>query len=119
VGKRTGNATVKRRASVLLFQIMEPDDQIIAGAQVVIGSPMWVDLVYASRVFILVTWAISKVVTRPAYVAVTRQRLIFLDVPRGKVLVDVPRSVVAAEHWHPEFVETIAVLRAGDPDRNL
>ena len=39
--------TIKRRANAALFQIIDPDDQIVAGTWALTGPPVWLDLLHA------------------------------------------------------------------------
>ena len=77
--------TIKRRASAALFQIIDPDDQIVAGTWALTGPPVWLDLLHAPYLLRIVPllgqWIppvelLVPAVGRRTYVAVTRRRMI-------------------------------------------
>jgi hypothetical protein len=99
--------TIKRRANAALFQIIDPDDQIVAGTWALTGPPVWLDLLHAPSLLRIVPllghWVppvelLVPVVGRRSYVAVTRRRMICIRLswPKnrpGRVVLDVPVSV--------------------------
>ena len=98
--------TIKRRANAALFQLIDPDDQIVAGTWALTGPPVWLDLLHAPillrKVPLLGQWVppldlLIPVVGRRTWVAVTRRRMIGvrLSWPKnkpGQVVLDVPVS---------------------------
>jgi hypothetical protein len=99
--------TIKSRANAAVFQIIDSDDEIVAGTWALTGPPLWLDLLYtisAVRYFPLLgqllppVELLAPVIGRRTYVAVTRRRMIFIQLswPRNKprqVVLDVPVSV--------------------------
>jgi hypothetical protein len=103
-----GRTAIKRRANAALFQIIDPDDQIVAGTWALTGPPVWLDLLHAVGLlkfvpllgqFVPPVDLLVPVVGRRTYVAVTRRRMIFIRLswPKNKprqVVLDVPVSAV-------------------------
>lgn len=103
-----GRTAIKRTANAALFQIIDPDDQIVAGSWALTGSPRWLDLLHAVKALRVVPLLgqlvppvdlLVPLVGRRTYVAVTRRRMIFIQLswPRnmpGQAVLDVPVSVV-------------------------
>ena len=103
----TGLVTIKRRANAAVFQIIDSDDEIVAGTWALTGPPLLLDLLHtvsAVRYFPLLgqllppVELLAPVIGRRTYVAVTRRRMICIRLswPRnkpGQVVLDVPVSV--------------------------
>ncbi len=103
-----GLATIKRRANAALFQIIDPDDQIVAGMWALTGPPVLLDLLYAAGLLSIVPllgqWVppielLAPAIGRRTYVAVTQRRMICIRLswPKyqpGPVVLDVPAPVV-------------------------
>ena len=94
--------TIKRRANAALFQIIDPDDQIVAGTWALTGPPVWLDRLRAPSMLRIVPllgqWVppvelLVPVVGRRTYVAVTRRRMICIRLSWPK---DKPGQVVLA-----------------------
>ena len=103
-----GRVTIKRRANAAVFQIIDSDDEIVAGTWALMGPPVLLDLLYAASATRYVPLLgqlvppvelLTPVVGHRAYVAVTRRRMICMRLswPKnkpGQVVLDVPISVV-------------------------
>jgi hypothetical protein len=99
--------TIKRRANAALLQIIDLDDQIVAGTWALTGRPVLLDLLHAPSLLRMVPLLgqavppvdlLVPVVGRRTYVAVTRRRMICIRLswPKnkpGQVVLDVPVSV--------------------------
>jgi hypothetical protein len=99
--------TIKRRAHTAVFQIIDSDDQIVAGTWALTGPPVLLDLLHVSSALRVVPLLgqlfpplelLVPVVGRRTYVAVTRRRMICIRLSwpgnkPGQVVLDVPVSV--------------------------